>query len=451
MDSSVLYKLAYELQYSDQDYMEALKVYKRIVDQFPDSPEAEYAQSQIINLENLSDKRLHSISSKGGKERSQTSAAYNHEPRQQPQPVNNSPKLQVIEPGYGTPQNQIPKPYNPEPTYDRPASQSPLAVRPVRRYRVNMDTDAQPVLPSQPEPTPIRSGNQGGDSTYSYDSPRLQAVPRMQPGLDRPTIPDVAQKAVPQPETKISQPVINSKIEPKPEFNSNIRPQPPVDSRMSSSSRPDIRDQYSQKPQVDERIGPQSRSLPPVETTSYNPKPENTPESPLNQAGNQSSEARRTQDSWGQNHLTTPGNQPSQDTRGPVESRHSTKLGQTGDSRGIDPKMLQELASLRSNVKALNEEFRDHKAGIAGMLSTILPGLGQIYAGAIFRGMIWVSVWVIGLALFFSQGSNGNAAYSLPFVKGFGLKQFAIAVVLFVIWAINIRQAYHFYQDDNEE
>ncbi len=51
MDSVVLYKLAYELHYTDQNLNEAVNLYRRLIEQFPHCPEAEQARAQLRNIE----------------------------------------------------------------------------------------------------------------------------------------------------------------------------------------------------------------------------------------------------------------------------------------------------------------------------------------------------------------------------------------------------------------
>ena len=54
MDSKELYNNAYHLHYSQADYENALPIYKRVIKQYPDSKEAEYASKQIENINNMS-------------------------------------------------------------------------------------------------------------------------------------------------------------------------------------------------------------------------------------------------------------------------------------------------------------------------------------------------------------------------------------------------------------
>lgn len=69
MDSKTLYNQAYELQYTKQNYVEALNIYLQIIKQFPQSLESSLAKDQIkkINPEtdieniNLEDKNQNRI------------------------------------------------------------------------------------------------------------------------------------------------------------------------------------------------------------------------------------------------------------------------------------------------------------------------------------------------------------------------------------------------------
>ncbi|KLU63311.1 hypothetical protein CEB3_c02910 [Peptococcaceae bacterium CEB3] len=51
MNAKQLYNRAYDLQYVEENFEEALKTYNQIISEFPDSKEAGYAKSQISNLE----------------------------------------------------------------------------------------------------------------------------------------------------------------------------------------------------------------------------------------------------------------------------------------------------------------------------------------------------------------------------------------------------------------
>jgi len=54
MDSKELYNEAYRLHYSQANYENALTIYEKVIKQYPDSKEAEYASKQIENINNMS-------------------------------------------------------------------------------------------------------------------------------------------------------------------------------------------------------------------------------------------------------------------------------------------------------------------------------------------------------------------------------------------------------------
>jgi|GEM_PF-1878937 len=54
MTSKELYNEAYRLHYSLADYENALPIYEKVIKQYPDSKEAEYASKQIENINNMS-------------------------------------------------------------------------------------------------------------------------------------------------------------------------------------------------------------------------------------------------------------------------------------------------------------------------------------------------------------------------------------------------------------
>ena len=55
MNSKELYKTAYDLHYKFFNLDEAIKEYQQIIDEFPDSPEASYAKTQIANIQKMSE------------------------------------------------------------------------------------------------------------------------------------------------------------------------------------------------------------------------------------------------------------------------------------------------------------------------------------------------------------------------------------------------------------
>ncbi len=58
MDNSKLYKFAYKLHYEEENIDEALKIYNRIIIEFPNTKETEYAKTQIKVIETMNqDKR----------------------------------------------------------------------------------------------------------------------------------------------------------------------------------------------------------------------------------------------------------------------------------------------------------------------------------------------------------------------------------------------------------
>ncbi len=61
MDSKELYEKAYDMQYKKWDFKKALKIYEKIIKEFPESKEAEYSKQQIENIKNMnySEKNKH--------------------------------------------------------------------------------------------------------------------------------------------------------------------------------------------------------------------------------------------------------------------------------------------------------------------------------------------------------------------------------------------------------
>jgi uncharacterized protein YbjQ (UPF0145 family) len=54
MNSKELFQNAYDLHYKKNQFDEALDLYKKLIDQFPQSEEAKYAQNQIDNINQMS-------------------------------------------------------------------------------------------------------------------------------------------------------------------------------------------------------------------------------------------------------------------------------------------------------------------------------------------------------------------------------------------------------------
>ncbi|WP_312045135.1 YbjQ family protein [Anaerotignum sp.] len=53
--SKDLYSNAYDLQYNKKDYVKAYVIYQTIIEKYPESKEAQYAISQLANIENIPD------------------------------------------------------------------------------------------------------------------------------------------------------------------------------------------------------------------------------------------------------------------------------------------------------------------------------------------------------------------------------------------------------------
>lgn len=53
MNANELYKKAYGLHYDESNYVEALKIYSQIINDYPESQEAGYSKAQIGNISKL--------------------------------------------------------------------------------------------------------------------------------------------------------------------------------------------------------------------------------------------------------------------------------------------------------------------------------------------------------------------------------------------------------------
>jgi len=65
MNSKELYELAYNFHYSKHDFSKALETYQGVIEQFPVSPEAEYAKNQITSIQNMDESDKIIVSEKG--------------------------------------------------------------------------------------------------------------------------------------------------------------------------------------------------------------------------------------------------------------------------------------------------------------------------------------------------------------------------------------------------
>ena len=67
---------------------------------------------------------------------------------------------------------------------------------------------------------------------------------------------------------------------------------------------------------------------------------------------------------------------------------------QASDSEPSDTERL--IKRTETRLSDISSQMLSHRCGLAAAFSALLPGLGQIYAGDIIKGMVMVIGWVVG-------------------------------------------------------
>jgi len=67
---------------------------------------------------------------------------------------------------------------------------------------------------------------------------------------------------------------------------------------------------------------------------------------------------------------------------------------QASDSEPSDTERL--IKRTETRLSDISSQMLSHRCGLAAAFSALLPGLGQIYAGDIIKGMAMVIGWVVG-------------------------------------------------------
>lgn len=73
---------------------------------------------------------------------------------------------------------------------------------------------------------------------------------------------------------------------------------------------------------------------------------------------------------------------------------HHAEQRQAFDPEASETEKL--IKRTESRLSDISNQALSHRCGLAGALSALLPGLGQIYAGDIVKGMAMVIGWVVG-------------------------------------------------------
>lgn len=77
------------------------------------------------------------------------------------------------------------------------------------------------------------------------------------------------------------------------------------------------------------------------------------------------------------------------------------------------------LRPVETGVDALRNQMYSHRCGVAAVLSTLLPGLGQIYAQRVVKGMVMLTAWAVG-GFFYVRWVANVAAATIRW-RGMGL------------------------------
>ncbi len=99
--------------------------------------------------------------------------------------------------------------------------------------------------------------------------------------------------------------------------------------------------------------------------------------------------------------------------------------------------------TLERQVRALRRQLSDHACGLAGVLSAVLPGLGQIYAGNPGSGIPLMIAWVIGVPLYVNWCLRGLllGGYRERMHAGAASSQALVGLLIVVVWAVSIVHA----------
>ncbi|MGI5846225.1 MAG: hypothetical protein ACOX7D_03550 [Alphaproteobacteria bacterium] len=125
----------------------------------------------------------------------------------------------------------------------------------------------------------------------------------------------------------------------------------------------------------------------------------------------------------------------------PVEPRQEKQ--RTSDAEPSDTEKLIKRAE--SHRSKLNGQMLSHRCGLAGALSALLPGLGQIYTGDIIKGMAMVASWVVG-GFFYGRWivtsiSARSELYLWTDRSDLGLSHFLVGLVFVGFWIYAIVDA----------
>lgn len=120
----------------------------------------------------------------------------------------------------------------------------------------------------------------------------------------------------------------------------------------------------------------------------------------------------------------------------PVSNEQTT----TTAKRSVKTKKEPAMARLESYLVEIRNNVQDHRAGLAGVLSALLPGLGQLYAGSIGRGVAVIVMWII-VNLFYIPWCWDSMSPKSYSSGGLGFWHVTVGIIMLGFWIWNIADA----------
>ncbi len=126
----------------------------------------------------------------------------------------------------------------------------------------------------------------------------------------------------------------------------------------------------------------------------------------------------------------------------PASSKKTTTTAEKSEKTRKEPT----VARLESYLVEIRNNVQDHRAGLADVLSALLPGLGQLYAGSIGRGIAVILMWVV-VNYFYIRSCIEAISPKRYSSGGLGFWHVAVGIIMLGFWIWNIadaqEQTYH--------
>lgn len=112
---------------------------------------------------------------------------------------------------------------------------------------------------------------------------------------------------------------------------------------------------------------------------------------------------------------------------------------QASDAEPSDAEKLVKRTETR--LADISSQMLSHRCGLAGVLSALLPGLGQIYAGDIIKGMAMVIGWAIS-GFFYGRWCVNSMIHGARWGElGLEFSHFLVGLVFVAFWIYAIVDA----------